>query len=1009
MIEHGFNEKIAYGSSYLAPRARVLVVDGKCENREVFREILKDMQVQVDEAENGKDAFDRILDDAYDIIFVEYLMPGMDGIDVLLEMQYWENYPNRKTPVVIVTSSFEEGAREKFLEIGFADYLAKPIGKEQLLAVVDRLLPVYKKVLKSQPKMEEHMAMDTDGEVLKLIYTQEHCVGCNRCIGVCPCPGANIAQEAEDGTNHIVVDSSRCIACGACIDACEHDARAFEDDTLRFFRDLQKGKRISLFVAPAFRANYGEKVYHSILRKLKALGVKHIYNVAFGADITTWAYVKYITEQEFYGGITQPCPAVVGYIEKYLPNLLPMLMPVHSPLMCSAIYARKYLKITDEFAFLSPCIAKRNEINDPNCSGYVSYNVTFSHLMEYLENYPVDTVNENLYVEEELEVGLGAIYPMPGGLKENVQWLLGEEVLARQVEGEKRLYHYLKINQHLIEKKLTQYLFVDALNCSGGCLFGTGIEAHNVDNEAVFIEIEQIRQQKKKAAGRWNSNGTPKKRLAVLNERFSNLQLSDFIRHYTDKSARCRHQIPGKEEEQAIFLEMLKDTKEKQAINCGGCGYDNCKAMVEAIYNGYNHKENCVHYEKDLVLKEKLEKELAKQENAAKGRFLANMSHEIRTPINAILGLDTMILRESKEKEIRQYAADIEGAGQTLLALINDILDLSKIESGKMELILSEYDFSSLIYDVIHMISMKAKEKGLEVKLELDDTLPSWLYGDDVRLRQILVNLMNNAVKYTKEGRVTLKITSVRNGKKVCLHFAVEDTGIGIKQEDMEQLFVEFGRIEEKLNHKIEGTGLGMSITIQLLALMGSKLEVSSVYGEGSVFSFDLEQEICNEKEIGRLQQQVERQSLECSYKVSFVAPCAKLLVVDDTATNRKVFCNLLKETKCQIDQAASGKEALDKIAETKYDMIFLDHMMPEMDGLEVHRRMRSWSDYPNKDTPVIALTANAISGAREMYLEEGFEDYLSKPIHPEKLEEMVAKYLSEEKKKCMKNLLQND
>ncbi len=388
----------------------------------------------------------------------------------------------------------------------------------------------------------------------------------------------------------------------------------------------------------------------------------------------------------------------------------------------------------------------------------------------------------------------------------------------------------------------------------------------------------------------------------------------------------------------------------------------------------------------------------AEAANKAKSAFLANMSHEIRTPINAVLGLDTMIIRETKEPEIKSYAKDIENAGQVLLALINDILDLSKIESGKMEIIPNEYDLSSLIHDVMNMITIKAQSKKLDVKLEMNQQLPSGLYGDDVRIRQILVNLMNNAVKYTEKGSVTLKIDGTVENEEVVLSFVVEDTGIGIKEEDMHKLFADFERIEEKRNRNIEGTGLGMTITIQLLSLMGSKLNVSSVYGKGSVFSFEIRQEIRRKEAVGNLEKRIAGQKDSKEFRCHFTAPDAHILVVDDNRINLMVFAGLLKNTKVQIDKVSGGKEALSKIKDTPYDIIFLDHMMPDIDGIEVMKQIKQWTEaYPNQETPVIALTANAISGARDEYLGVGFSDYLSKPVNPDKLEAMIRKLLPEE------------
>lgn len=400
---------------------------------------------------------------------------------------------------------------------------------------------------------------------------------------------------------------------------------------------------------------------------------------------------------------------------------------------------------------------------------------------------------------------------------------------------------------------------------------------------------------------------------------------------------------------------------------------------------------------KDIISLENQKYE-AMMANEAKGRFLANMSHEIRTPINAVLGMNAMVLRESTESNIREYALDIQAAGQNLLSIINDILDISKIESGKMELVMADYDFSSVIHDIMNIIRVKAEAKDLALNLNIDKNLPARMYGDDVRIRQVLINLLNNAVKYTDKGSVTFTISGEANDDIALLHFSVRDTGIGIKEEDLSKLFSEFERIEEKRNRNIEGSGLGMSITIQLLELMGSKLKVESVYGEGSTFSFDLKQQITDKEPIGDLEKRILEQVQNFEYSATFTAPTANVLVVDDNAVNRKVFVNLIKETQINIDEASSGVQCLGLVGIKKYDMIFLDHMMPEMDGIKTLHKLKELNQNLCTDTPIIALTANAISGAKEMYLSEGFDDFLSKPIIPEKLESMLAKYLPKNK-----------
>lgn len=400
----------------------------------------------------------------------------------------------------------------------------------------------------------------------------------------------------------------------------------------------------------------------------------------------------------------------------------------------------------------------------------------------------------------------------------------------------------------------------------------------------------------------------------------------------------------------------------------------------------------------DEMIKEVDEsRQQAEAANRAKSDFLANMSHEIRTPINAILGFDTMILRESGDESINKYANDIMRAGSNLLAIINDILDLSKIESGKMNIVDIEYELSSLVLDVVNMMTMKAGEKGLKVEVDVDSDIPAWLYGDDVRIRQIIVNLMNNAIKYTETGSVTLVIRGQREKDYEKLHFEIRDTGIGIKPEDMNKLFEKFARIEEQRNHNVEGTGLGMNITINLLSMMQSKLMVTSEYGKGSCFSFDIRQKVLREEPVGNIAKRSLEQRDETLYTSSFTAPDANVLVVDDNQMNREVIIALLKKTKIHFDQADGGLSCLEKTQKEKYDLILLDHMMPDLDGIKTLHKMREDQSNLNKETKVICMTANAITGAMEEYIWEGFDAYISKPVKPEKLEKMLAEMLPQE------------
>ncbi|MBO6301377.1 MAG: response regulator [Ruminiclostridium sp.] len=391
--------------------------------------------------------------------------------------------------------------------------------------------------------------------------------------------------------------------------------------------------------------------------------------------------------------------------------------------------------------------------------------------------------------------------------------------------------------------------------------------------------------------------------------------------------------------------------------------------------------------------------------NEAKSAFLSNMSHEIRTPINAVLGMNEMVLRECDDPAVITYSESIRTAGTTLLGLINDILDFSKIEAGKMEIIPVDYDLATVLSDLVNMIQTRLDNKGLMLVTEFDPSMPHLLHGDEVRIKQVITNILTNAVKYTETGSVTFRAGFERiDGEpdSVMICVAIKDTGIGIKAEDMAKLFSKFERIEEERNRTIEGTGLGMSITQSLLTMMGSKLDVESVYGEGSTFGFRLKQQVRKWDELGNYEE-AHRSSIASrkKYHEKFTAPDAHILVVDDTVMNLLVFTSLLKSTQVKIDTAESGDDGIALAMRNKYDIIFLDHMMPKKDGIETLHEMRAAENDPNRDTPVICLTANAISGAREKYLDAGFDDYLTKPIESAKLEEMIVEYLPPEKIKA--------
>ncbi len=390
----------------------------------------------------------------------------------------------------------------------------------------------------------------------------------------------------------------------------------------------------------------------------------------------------------------------------------------------------------------------------------------------------------------------------------------------------------------------------------------------------------------------------------------------------------------------------------------------------------------------------------ARAANRAKSEFLSQMSHEIRTPINAIIGMNEMIMRESEDEQILEYADAVSNSAAALLSIVNDILDISKIEAGKMEIVAAQYEIASLAVDGYNMTVNRAEDKGLAFRVECDEALPVCLVGDMIRIRQIILNLLSNAVKYTESGQVILRMSGERTEDgQFALLIQVEDTGIGMKEESLQKLFGKFERFDLKRNQGIEGTGLGMAITRQLVELMSGTIEVNSTYGKGSVFTVKLPQKIADATPLGTFdinKQRVDKNVKHNSRK--FSAETARVLVVDDVGMNLRVFQNLLKRNKVCVNLASSGQKCLEMVASTQYDVIFMDHMMPVMDGIETFHKMQELDRNPNKDTPVIMLTANALTGMRGKYLEEGFTDYLSKPVSGEALENMLMRYLPKDK-----------
>ncbi len=420
--------------------------------------------------------------------------------------------------------------------------------------------------------------------------------------------------------------------------------------------------------------------------------------------------------------------------------------------------------------------------------------------------------------------------------------------------------------------------------------------------------------------------------------------------------------------------------------------------LVVAVIVGLLFRFQNALYRRQCELSEQRSQELEDSINS-KNLFFANMSHEIRTPINTIIGLNEMILREDVSDEVAENAINIQNASKILLAVINDILDLSKIESGKMDIVPTQYETANMFSDMVNIIWVRAMEKKLEFKIDIDEDIPSMLYGDEVRIKQVLTNILTNAVKYTEKGSVTLSVKGKQmDHNTIRLKISVEDTGIGIRKESLKDLFSVFKRVDQSRTKKIEGTGLGLSIAKQLVEMMGGTITVDSIYQKGSCFTVRLDQKIVDDTPIGSMQRVVRRGAKDRkSYQQKFEAPDARVLVVDDNEMNLMVASKLLRSTKVQVDTAVSGRQCLDMTREKYYHVILMDHMMPDMDGEETLRKLRERSDGYCQRTPVIALTANVMTNANEIYQEKGFEGYLAKPISSSLLEATLQKFLPQE------------
>lgn len=870
-----------------------------------------------------------------------------------------------------------------------------------------------------------------------LIYTNDTCVGCNKCIKYCPGTGVN--RSVNEGTkSRILVDGNKCIHCGECMNNCEHGARNFTDDLVDVLEGLSRGEKIVLMVAPSLFLTYPEESPY-IIGYLRTLGFVAIYDVSVGANFSTWATVKYIKNTGRTGLISSSCPVVVDYIEKYKPNLISRLLPIMSPVGCLRTYLENevYRDSDDDikYAFLGPCIGKHDEYTTYPNGHRLDYSITYKSLMPYFDAHKDELKKSGRSDCDYLRsTGLGRFFPMPGGLTTNLQNYLGYNDYIKQIEGPGKVYPYLNTYENMMKNGDSLPLIIDILNCEGGCNKGVATETSLDEAEILMTRIHK----NTKAVGDsshespFDASISPEERFEIMDTFISDeegLDYRDFMRSYNE-NATISEQSASPEDIDNIFIKMDKITPADRMVNCTSCGYKSCREMAEAIYRGYNTPENCVHYVKNALVNnmhnleqlllsisgesetvniayskseqifQALQKAIieveAQREDLnntvqARTQMFANLTHELRTPLNAIMNMTELMDKNSLSEDQLNSINSISTAGNSLMDTINEILDFSKFEAGKFNIVEDDYYLHDLLREIVTIISFRCADKNLQFIRKLDPTTPDNLIGDFKRIRQVMINCIGNAVKYTRFGSVTIDCSWNHDKENPVLITSVTDTGIGIKEEDLPFLFDSYKQVNEVENKHIIGTGLGLSISKNITESMGGTLTAKSKYQVGSTFTLTLPQKMKEYVPIGETMKASSKAAGKASEEANtFFIPNLKVLVVDDININVHIARTFMDKLQIYVDSANCGADAIEKCKAQKYDLIFMDFLMPEMNGYDTAKAIKNDCE-PNKDTKIICMSA-LDENSRDSSFADVFEEYLEKPIKKEALHELLQR-----------------